>query len=102
MLEVDREAFLVAVEDGEEAGAGLLEAPRVVAFERFDLDHLGAEIREHQPAGRAHHHVRELDYAHPFKQRHGILWAGRQAACGRTPAPRGSLPPGSCARRTAS
>src|SRR5918911_742005 len=99
MLEVYGEAFLVAVEHGEKAGARMLESPRVVAFERLHFDHFGAEIGEHQPAGGAHHHVRELDDAHALKQRHGILWAGPRAPCGRTPARRESLASSAPARR---
>src|SRR6478672_1600165 len=87
VLEVDGEAFLVPVEDRIEAGASVVEPPRVVALERLHLDHFGAEIREREPAGRAHHHVRELDYTHPFKKRHGILWARRRGRSGRRSAP---------------
>src|SRR5690349_17469987 len=93
VLEVDGEALLVAVEDREEAGAGMFETPRVVAFQRLDFDHFGAEIGEHQATRGAHHHVRELDNAHTLKQRHGILWAGRRAPYGRTPVRREWRPP---------
>ena len=37
---------------------------RLVAAGRLDLDDLGAQVGEDHPAGRAHHHVRELDHAH--------------------------------------
>jgi hypothetical protein len=54
---------LLRLKRGEEARARTEQAPRALAFERLDLDHLGAEIGQHHPAGRAHHHVRELDHA---------------------------------------
>src|SRR5690349_6219109 len=62
-LHVHREAFLVAVEHREKARARMLQAARVVALERLDLDHLGTEVGEHQAARGPHHHVRELDDA---------------------------------------
>src|SRR5690349_11415615 len=33
----------------------------MVAFQRLDLDHFGAEIGEHQPAARSHDHMNELN-----------------------------------------
>jgi hypothetical protein len=62
-LQVERDAFLVAVEHGEESGAGAEQPAGVVAGQRFDLDHLGAEVGQHHAAGRAHHHVGEFDDA---------------------------------------
>src|SRR5438477_11439256 len=44
VLEIDGKALLVAVEDRIEAGAGVVQAPRIVAFERLHLDHFGAEV----------------------------------------------------------
>src|SRR5262245_1718495 len=72
-LKVEREALLVAVEDREKTCAGSFQPAGVVAGERLDLDHFGAEIGKHQPAGRAHHHVRELDDAHPVKGKYSVL-----------------------------
>src|SRR3546814_1874217 len=47
---------------GEESGCESREAPRLVAAGRgFDLDDVGAEIGQHQPAGRAHDGLAELD-----------------------------------------
>ncbi len=61
--------FLLRLNDGEEAGARTGEIARGVALAgRFDLDDLGAEIREHQPAARSHDHVRELDDADAFER----------------------------------
>ena len=37
--------------------------PRVIAFERLDLDDLGTEIGEHQPAARPHDDVHEFNNA---------------------------------------
>jgi hypothetical protein len=77
ILGVDGDALLVAVEEGEEARAGAHELPRVVAAERLDLDHLGAEVAEDDPAGRPHHHVRELD--HPQAgERQVLAWLMRR------------------------
>src|SRR3546814_5503579 len=64
-LEVEREATLVAIEAGEESGCESREAPRLVAAGRgFDLDDVGAEIGQHQPAGRAHDGLAERSEAH--------------------------------------
>ena len=62
-LQVERDALLVAVEHREEAGAGAEQPARAVAVDRLDLDHFGAQVGEHHAAGRAHHHVGELDDA---------------------------------------
>ena len=60
-LEVDGDAFFVAVIGREESRTRCRQLARVIAVERFDLDHFGAEVGEHQTAGRAHHHMAELD-----------------------------------------
>src|SRR5262249_49328424 len=62
-LQVESEAFLVAVISGEKTGPRSGELARVGPFERLDLDHFGAEVGEDQPARRAHHHMDELDDA---------------------------------------
>ncbi len=41
---------------------------RAVAFQRLDLDDLGAHIAQHHATGRAHHHMGELDDAQAFKR----------------------------------
>ena len=64
LLQVERDAFLVAVEQRKEARARSQQPARVVARDRFDLDHLGAQVGQHHAAGRAHHHVGELDDAY--------------------------------------
>ena len=76
-LQIDREAFLVAVVGRKEARAGRRQVARVVAVERLDLDHFGAEIGEHQAAGRPHHHVHEFDDAHAVERQ--FLLAHRQS-----------------------
>ena len=63
MMQVGRDALLVAVEHREEAGAGAEQPPRALAVDRLDLDDLGAHVREDHAARRAHDHVRELDDA---------------------------------------
>src|SRR5262249_28808898 len=81
-LDVERKAALVAVEAHEEAGARAGQAPRVVARGRLDLDDVGAEIGEDEPAGRAHRHMGELDDANCVERQGralgglGWAWAG--------------------------
>jgi len=89
MLQVHREAFLVPIENREEAGSRAFQAPRVVAGRRLHLDDFGAEVRQHEPAGGAHDHVGELDDPYALKRPHEILLAGRPWAYGRRPAPPG-------------
>jgi hypothetical protein len=80
-VDVDDDAFLVAVEGAEEADADPRQGARLVAAGRLDLDHLGAEVGQDHPAGGPHHHVRELDDADAIEgqaaqsQRgHGRAW----------------------------
>ena len=78
-LDVELEASLVAIERRKEAGAGARQPPCVVALAHgLDLDHVGAEIAEDQPAARAHHHVGEFDDADARKRKLG--WRHRHAA----------------------
>jgi hypothetical protein len=63
LLQVERDALLVAVEGREEARARAEQAARVVALDGLDLDDLGAEVGQQQAAGRTHDHVGELDDA---------------------------------------
>ena len=83
VLGVDRDALLVAVEQGEEAGAGADELSGVVAAERLDLDHLGAEVAEDDAAGGSHHHVGELD--HPDAGERQVFRFGHPSSLGRSP-----------------
>jgi hypothetical protein len=62
-VQVQRQAFLVAVEQRKKAGARAEQAARVVALGRLDLDHLRAQVAQHHAAGRAHDHVGEFDDA---------------------------------------
>jgi hypothetical protein len=59
-LDIDGEALLVAVVSREEARAGGDELAGMIAVGRLDLDDLGTQVGEDQPAGRPHHHVAEL------------------------------------------
>ena len=61
LLQVQRDALLVAVEQGEEPSARSEQLARVVASDGFNLDHFGAEVGQHHAASRSHHHVGELD-----------------------------------------
>ena len=89
MMQVDRDALLVAVEHREEAGASAEQPPRALAVDRLDLDDLGAHVGEHHAAGRPHDHVRELDDAQAGGERlgtgsgcdviHGDAQSGRSA-----------------------
>ena len=69
-LQVQRQTFLVAVEHREKARARADELARGIALaavaNRFDLDDFGTQVGQHHAAGRAHHHVRELDHAQAF------------------------------------
>ena len=65
--EIERDALLAAVEAREigvvRPDAMRADVARDVAFGRLDLDHLGAEIGEHQAAIRPGQHVADLDDA---------------------------------------
>ena len=61
-FEIHAQAALVAVVHREVTGTGARQPPRVVAAGGFDLDHVGAHVRQDQPCRRAHDHMRELDY----------------------------------------
>jgi hypothetical protein len=65
-------ALLVAVEERKKPNARTEQRARAVTVDRLDLDDLGAEIGQHHAAGRAHHHVGELDDPQP-SQRLGCL-----------------------------
>ncbi|MNV75384.1 hypothetical protein D3C71_1686660 [compost metagenome] len=71
LLQVQRNALLVAVEHGKEARAGTQQAAGGVAAYRLDLDHFRAQVREQHAAGRPHHHVGELDDADAFIRKAG-------------------------------
>ena len=80
-LQVQRQAFFVAVEHREKARARADELARGITLaavaNRLDLDDFGAQIGQHHTAGRAHHHVRELDHAQAFVRQA----LGRWVAC---------------------
>ena len=67
-LQIDGDAFFVTVVAGEKARTRGRQLARMVAVERLDLDHFGTEIGEHQPAGRSHDHVAELDDTDAFER----------------------------------
>jgi hypothetical protein len=67
LLQIQREAALVAVEGEEEETVGVgsisQDVPRRVAFVRLlDLDHVRAQPGQHLPAGRPRLIVREIDH----------------------------------------
>jgi len=65
-LEVESKAALVAVERGEKPGREAAEAAGVVAARRWlDLDHVRAQVGEHEAAGRPHYRVAELQDLQP-------------------------------------
>ena len=76
-VDVEDDALLVAVERAEEADAEARQLARLVAAGRLDLDHLGAEVGEDHPAGRAHDHVRELDDADAVEGQAGMGRVGK-------------------------
>ena len=85
MLEIERDALLVAV-DAEEVRALALEkrrspGARVVAFARlFDLDDARAHVGEQHRAIRARQHARQVQDGDPAEWRHNegmiIVYAG--------------------------
>jgi hypothetical protein len=64
VLEVEHDAFLAAIDRGEEravvADPGS-DVPIVVAVARLNLDNARAEIAEQHRRARARHHAREVD-----------------------------------------
>ena len=68
LLQVDADALLVAVEHRKKACARAEQPSRALALDRLDLDDLGAHVGQHHRAGRAHHHVRELDDAQALER----------------------------------
>src|SRR5262249_7174498 len=66
--EVEHDAALAAVEQREERDPHAAERAGLVAGRRFDLDHLGAELRQDHAAGRPHHHVGHLDDPHALQR----------------------------------
>ena len=72
-FQIEHEAALVAVE-GLECGrveGAVVMAERIAAVGTFDLDHLGAQVRENQAAGRSHDDVAELDHAQALERQSG-------------------------------
>ena len=63
VVQINRNAFLVAVEHREKTGTGAQQMARAVAVNRLDLDHLGAHVGQHHAASGAHDHVGEFDHA---------------------------------------
>ncbi|MPM92405.1 hypothetical protein SDC9_139540 [bioreactor metagenome] len=78
-MQVQRDAFLVAVEEREETRPRAQQLARGIAVAAMshglDLDDLGAQIGQHQPAARAHHHVDEFDDADAGVGQ--VAWSGR-------------------------
>jgi len=62
LVQVDADAFLVAVEHGEKPRARTQQMARAVAVYGLDLDHLSAQISQHHAAGGTHDHVGELNH----------------------------------------
>jgi hypothetical protein len=70
---------LLRLKTGEVADARALEAARAVAVQRFDLDHLGPQVGQHQATGRAHDHVGQLK---DFDAAQGEFVGGRKVGVG--------------------
>ena len=69
-LDIKADAALVAVVHGEVARARTFEAARLVAADRFDLDHIGTKVGEYKSRRRSHDHVRELNDGDAAQGRH--------------------------------
>ena len=61
VAQIQRNAFLVAVEHGEEARTRAEQVAGAVALHGLDLDDLGPQIRQHHAACGAHDHVGEFN-----------------------------------------
>jgi hypothetical protein len=92
-LQIHSKVALVAVEGGEKPGAKTTETAGMIALRRgLDLDDIGAELGRHQPGGRPHHRMAELqDFNASERCRQWDL--GHQAAARRRDCRRGSIRP---------
>ncbi|MNS97118.1 hypothetical protein D3C72_1314410 [compost metagenome] len=63
ILQVNGDAALVAVEIAEVTRPEALQTPRPIAVHGLDLDHVGAQVRQHHAARRPHHRVPEIQHA---------------------------------------
>ena len=61
LLEIECDAFLVAVEGRKESRPRPQQAARIVTVDGLDLDDFGTQVAQQHAAGRPHHHVGELD-----------------------------------------
>ena len=80
-IEIERDTLLVAIEGAKKSRARTKQTARTVAARRFDLDDFGAKVAKNHPAGRPHHHMRQLDYANP-RQRQRALLLRQRSGCG--------------------
>ncbi|MNE65407.1 hypothetical protein D3C80_1608830 [compost metagenome] len=66
--QVERNAFLVAVEYPEKPRTGPGKVPCTVPFDRLHLDHFSPQVCQQHAACRPHHHMRQLDDTDTFKR----------------------------------
>src|SRR5437762_10625008 len=86
-LQIHRQAALVAVESGEKPGAKAAETAGVVALRRrLDFDDVGAEFGKHQPGGRPHDRMAELQDSGTGEWRRRHQAAARRRNASRLPA----------------
>jgi len=84
VLHVQHHALLVAVEERVVAHAEAAQVAGRVALRRgLDAHDLGAQVGEHQAAGRAQHRLGELDHAHARQRRLGGPRGGAGRPVGR-------------------
>ena len=68
LLQVERQTYLVAVEEGEVAGSKALQCSGGIAADRLQADNLCTEVRQNQAGGRPHDGVAEIDDAQSGKR----------------------------------
>src|SRR5438477_2046436 len=86
-LQIHRQAALVAVEGGKKPGPKPAETAGMVALRRrLDLDDVGAELGKHQPGGRAHDRMAELQDSYAGERRRRHQAAARRRKASRLPA----------------
>ena len=71
-LEIEGDAAFVAIERAEEAGGKTGKPPCRIAADRFDFDHVGAEIGEDEACARAHDGMTEFEHADAGKGQRAI------------------------------
>lgn len=62
LVQIERQAFLVAVEQRKKPRAGPEQLPSAITAQGLHLDHFGTKIGQDHAAGRPHDHVAKFDH----------------------------------------